>query len=117
MCVHDAYVAGTGILHPALLGLVSLTQLRGEGALAEGELMRYLAEVTWYPTALLPSQGVRWQAVDEHSAKAQLSDGNTQITLTFVFNDNGSIDRVHSASRRRSGPKRSTAVSRLSRWP
>jgi hypothetical protein len=33
VCVHDAYVAGTGILHPALLGLVSLSQLRGEGEL------------------------------------------------------------------------------------
>ena len=30
--VHDAYIAGEGILHPAVLGLVSLTDLRGARA-------------------------------------------------------------------------------------
>ena len=57
--VHDAYVAGTGILHPALLGLFTLIDLRGSGEVARGELMRFFAEAAWYPTALLPSQGVR----------------------------------------------------------
>ena len=32
--------------------------------------MRWFAEALWYPTALLPSQAVRWEAVDDHSAKA-----------------------------------------------
>lgn len=40
--------------------------------LAEGEFMRFFAEAAWYPTALLPSQGVRWQAVDAHTASARL---------------------------------------------
>ena len=40
--------------------------------MAEGELMRFLAEAAWYPTALLPSQGVRWQGADERSAFATL---------------------------------------------
>jgi hypothetical protein len=53
--VHDAYIAGEGILHAALLGLLSMAKLRGTGEVARGELMRFLAEAAWYPTALLPS--------------------------------------------------------------
>ena len=41
------------------------------GEVAQGELMRFFAEAAWYPTALLPSQGVRWQAVDDTSARAR----------------------------------------------
>lgn len=90
--VHDAYVAGEGILHPALLGLFTLIDLRGAGEVAQGELMRFFIEALWYPTALLPSQGVQWQAVDERSAKATLADGPQQITLLFRFNDAGLIE-------------------------
>ncbi|MEO8119564.1 MAG: DUF6544 family protein, partial [Rhodoferax sp.] len=43
--------------------------------LAQGEFVRFFAESAWYPTGLLPSQGVHWDAVDEHSAKATLVDG------------------------------------------
>jgi hypothetical protein len=57
--VHDAYVAGEGILYAALLGLVTVADLRGTPEMAHGELMRFLAEAVWYPTALLHSQGVR----------------------------------------------------------
>jgi hypothetical protein len=63
--VHDAYVAGEGRLHATLLALITLADLRGTREMAEGELMRFLAEAPWYPTALLPSQGVRWEAAGE----------------------------------------------------
>src|SRR3712207_6139748 len=63
--VHDAYVAGEGILHASLLGLFPVVDMRGTSDVAEGELMRFFAEAAWYPTALLPSQGVRWEARSE----------------------------------------------------
>ena len=65
--VHDAYVAGTGILRPTIAGLYPLMHLRGDGEIATGELMRFFAEAAWYPTALLPSAGVEWTAVDDRS--------------------------------------------------
>ncbi len=99
--VHDAYVAGEGILHPAILGLFALMDLRGTGDIAQGELLRYLAEAAWYPTALLPSQGVRWEAVDEHSARATLVDGPLAATLLLRFNDQGLIDSVRAEARAR----------------
>lgn len=99
--VHDAYIDGEGILHATLFGLVSLANLRGTPEIAQGELMRFLAEAAWYPTALLPSQGVHWKAVDDFSANATLKDGETALTLLFRFDENGLIESVHAAARGR----------------
>ncbi len=99
--VHDAYIAGEGILHASLFGLVSLANLRGTPEMAEGELMRFFAEAAWYPTALLPSQGVQWDAVDDSSARATLKDGDTTVTMLFRFNENGLIESVRAEARGR----------------
>ncbi len=92
--VHDAYVAGQGLLHASVFGLVPVAKLHGTPELAEGELMRFLAEAPWFPTALLPSQGIRWDPVDETTANATLTDGTTRVTLTFHFAADGSIASV-----------------------
>lgn len=99
--VHDAYVAGEGILHAAVLGIFTVADLRGTSDVAEGELMRFFAEAAWYPTALLPSQNVRWEAVDAHSARATLVDGKTTLTMLFTFNDQGVIASVRADARGR----------------
>src|SRR6202008_2673629 len=79
--VHDAYVGREGILDAKLLGLVTLAESRGTPEIARAELMRFLAEAAWYPTALLPSQGVQWEAVDDCSARASLVDGAHRVTM------------------------------------
>ena len=99
--VHDAYVTGEGILHPAMLGLLTLVDLRGAGEIAQGELMRFFAEAAWYPTALLPSQGVRWEAMDEHSARATLVDGPLSVTMTFGFDSHGLLTSCRAQARGR----------------
>jgi hypothetical protein len=119
--VHDAYVAGEGLLHPAVLGLVSLTELRGTtpepGGVAEGEFMRWLAEAAWYPTALLPSQGVRWSAVDEHSAQASASDGRVSATLLLRFDAASSlIESVRAEARGRTLGKQVILTPWEGRW-
>jgi hypothetical protein len=97
--VHDAYIAGEGMLHASLFGLISVANLRGTPDMAEGELLRWLAEGAWYPTALLPSQGVQWQAVDDRSATATLKDGATSVTLLFRFNADDMIASMRAAAR------------------
>jgi hypothetical protein len=98
--VHDSYVAGEGILNARLLGL-PLVNLRGTPELARGELMRFLAEAAWYPTALLPSQGVQWTAVDDRRAQATLADHDTHVSLTFGFGADGLIESVRAEDRGR----------------
>ncbi|MEP6876786.1 MAG: DUF6544 family protein [Burkholderiales bacterium] len=97
--VHDSYIAGRGTLHAAMLGLLTVAEVQGEGEIARGELMRYFAEMAWYPTALLPSQGVRWEAVDDRSANATLVDGPITLTLLFRFDEGGLIASVHADAR------------------
>lgn len=99
--VHDAYIAGRGTLHAAMFGLVSVVNVRDTPELARGELMRFLAEAAWYPTSLLPSQGVNWDAVDDHSARATLRDGDIAATLLFRFTEDDLIDSVRADARGR----------------
>lgn len=99
--VHDAYIAGEGILHATLLGLFSLVNLRGTPEMAEGELMRFFAEAAWYPTTLLPSQGVQWEAVDDVSARATLEDKGIVLSMIFYFNAEGLIESVRADARGR----------------
>ena len=97
--VHDSYIAGVGTLHAAMLGVFTVAQLQGGGEIARSELMRYFAEMPWYPTALLPSQGVRWEAADDRSSNATLVDGPISVTLLFRFDDAGLITSVHADAR------------------
>lgn len=99
--VHDAYVEGEGILHATLLGFLTIVNVRGTRAVAEGELLRFFAETAWYPTALLPSQGVQWTAVDDSSAKATLKDGDISLTLLFRFDEAGLIASALAEARAR----------------
>lgn len=99
--VHDAYVAGAGLLHASLLGLVKLAELRDTPEIAQGELQRFLAEAVWYPTVLSPGGDVRWDEIDENTAAATLRDGRTSVSLSFHFNEAGHITRVFSPSRYR----------------
>jgi hypothetical protein len=114
--VHDAYIAGEGRLQPALLGLLPLADLRGGGDIAVGEFMRFFAEAAWYPTALLPSQGVLWEPVDDTTARATLRDGPVAVTLTFRFDGDGLIERVRADARGRTVGKRVVPTPWEGRW-
>ncbi|PIY28527.1 MAG: hypothetical protein CO105_15360 [Comamonadaceae bacterium CG_4_9_14_3_um_filter_60_33] len=97
--VEDSYIAGNGSLYAKLFGLFTVANLHGEGEIARGEFMRHFAESPWYPTALLPSQGVRWEAVDDASASATIVDSPITLTLLFRFNNAGLIASVRSEAR------------------
>ena len=99
--VHDAYVAGEGQLRAAVLGLFSVAHTVPSAALSEAELMRFLAEAVWLPTALLPSQGVVWAAVDAQSATATLQDSGHCVRLLFHFQTDGLVDSVRAEARTR----------------
>lgn len=99
--IHDAYVAGAGMLRGAVFGLIPVVNMPDSPDLQRGEFMRYFMEALWYPTALLPSQGVRWEAVDDRSARATFTDGAITLTLTFRFQDDGLIDFARAEARGR----------------
>lgn len=110
--VHDAYIAGEGILHASFLGLFTVADIKGTPEVAQGELMRFLAEAAWYPTRLLPSQGVTWLAVDASSARATLSDGANKATLLFRFGADGLIAGIRADAR----PRATAGTTVLTPW-
>jgi hypothetical protein len=115
--VHDAYLAGEGILHPAIGGVVALGELHDRGGeVARGELMRFLAEAAWYPTALLPSQGVQWDAIDDRSARATLRDGPLRLALTFRFDAQDAIESVRAEARGRTVKGKAVPTPWEGRW-
>ncbi len=93
--VVDAFIAGEGLLRPTILGLYAMGTLHGTGEIARGELLRHFAESVWFPTALLPSQGVVWQAVDDASAMATMTDVPISVTMLFRFDAEGLVTSVH----------------------
>ena len=95
MRVVDAFIAGEGLLRPTVLGLFAMGTLQGTGEIARGELLRHFAESVWFPTALLPSQGVVWQAVDDTSAQGTMTDGPISVTMLFRFGADGLITAIH----------------------
>ena len=97
--VVDSYITGKGLLRAKVQGFFTMADQRGGGDIARGEFMRWFAEVPWYPTALLPSQGVRWEAVDDHSANATMVDDPLGLTLLFRFNDAGLIASIRAEAR------------------
>jgi hypothetical protein len=99
--VHDTYLLGEGNLHASLLGLFTLANMRTTPELNQGELLRFFAEALWYPTALLPSQGVRWEPIDDNSARATLTDAATTVSAVFQFNADGTISTFRAEARYR----------------
>lgn len=97
--VVDSHVLGQGLLKASIQGLFTVADMQGGGEIARGELMRYFAEAAWYPTALLPSQGVRWDAVDDRSANATLVDGSITLVLLFRFDGAGLIESFRAEAR------------------
>ena len=63
--------------------------------------MRFCIEAPWYPTALLPSQGVVWQGIDAQSATAVFTDAGITVKLRFDFGTNGLINTVLAEERGR----------------
>lgn len=99
--VHDAYIAGEGVLTAKLFGLLTVMKQPSTPELAQGELMRFFAEGAWWPTALLPSRDMLWEAIDDAQASATLNDGTTAVKLVFQFDTQGLISSIRSDGRYR----------------
>lgn len=92
--VRDSYLGGEGAMHARLGGVFPVVNQRGTPEMASSALLRYLAEGAWLPTALLPSAGVRWEAVDDSTARVIRTDGGTTVSMDVHFGPGGEIARI-----------------------
>jgi hypothetical protein len=86
----DVYIDGTGNLKVKLLSLIKIVDAKGRET-DQGELLRWLGEAPLFPTALLPSENLKWEPIDNDSAKVIFTDKNLTIEGVFCFNEEGQI--------------------------
>jgi hypothetical protein len=90
--VRDGYRHGQGTMAAKVLGLFTLVDAGNDDErLAQGALLRFLAESVWQPTALLPDENLKWSPVDERRARATLTDAGVTVSLEFLFNEKGEV--------------------------
>ncbi len=88
----DSYVNGKGRLVMKLWSFIRVVNAYGP-KLDQGELLRYLSEVIWFPTAYL-SEYITWEAVDDSSAKATISYGGITASAILYYDSEGRLIRL-----------------------
>ncbi|HET9985710.1 MAG TPA: DUF6544 family protein [Longimicrobiales bacterium] len=92
--VRDSYIAGEGRMLGRIGGVVPVVGEGGTPEMAAGALARWLGEAAWFPTALLPGENVRWEPVDDSTARATVTDGPTSVSAEFHFGPGGEPTRM-----------------------
>lgn len=97
--VRDSYLRGHGSMEVALAAVVPMVSQHGRPELDAGALHRYLAELVWMPSGLLPGVSVRWEPIDDRSARVVRVDGQTTVALDFRFNAEADVEEIFTTSR------------------
>ncbi len=95
----DRYFRGKGNML-IFLSAIILSDAAGR-EMDISSLLRYLSEAPLFPQALLPSENLKWEAVDSNSAKATLKDRGLEVSGVFHFSDSGEIIRFTTDERYR----------------
>lgn len=85
----DLYQNGRGHMLIKVFGLVAVADARGSDV-DQGAMLRYLAEMCWFPSAAL-REYVQWKQLDSASAEATMSFGGVTASGIFRFNAEGDI--------------------------
>jgi hypothetical protein len=88
--VVDRYGAGEGFLEARLFGLVPVMRTRGQ-ATAEGEAMRYLAELPWVPQAMVANRQLEWRELDAQTVEEATRVGSARVAVRLAFDAAGDI--------------------------
>jgi hypothetical protein len=95
-----SYFNGRGSGHIKLYGAVTLQDVEGPET-DTSMLFRFLSELVWVPTGLLPTKTLRWQDVGPETARAVITDGTTNVVADIHVNTQGQIDRITTTSKYR----------------
>ena len=85
----DMYFEGKGNMLIKLLSTFTLGDAKGR-EMDEASLMRYLNEMMWFPAAYL-NDNIRWEGMDDKSAKATISDKGVTASAILYFNEKGEL--------------------------
>lgn len=83
----DRYMHGQGEMLIKVMSFLKVVDSKGV-EMNQGTLLRYLAEICWVPTAALKDY-IKWEAIDDHHARAIMSYKDVTADGIFEFNDQG----------------------------
>jgi hypothetical protein len=86
----DKFENGEGAMQIKLLSLVKVVNEQNNPQLNNGTALRYLGEISWFPSAALADY-VSWEQVDSLRARATLKVGGQTVEGLFTFNENGDL--------------------------
>lgn len=88
----DKFENGKGEMIIKLLSLIPVAIAKNDNQVNQATLQRYLAEIVWFPTMSL-SPYIKWEAIDEHSARATMEYKGTTGSGVFYFDKIGNFEK------------------------
>lgn len=88
----DLFRDGQGKMQIKLAGIVPVVNIENDPKLNISTLQRFLGEICWFPTAAL-SPYIKWEPIDDYSAKATMFYGETTGSAVFYFDEKGALTK------------------------
>jgi hypothetical protein len=89
----DHYANGSGRVRFWLCGVIPLVQQEGLDV-SRAAIGRLACETIWMPSSLLPQRGVKWEALDDESARATMKIGEETIALDLFIEPDGRLREI-----------------------
>lgn len=89
---YDAYSNGQMEMKAKVMSTLTVVDETETPELNQTSLQRWLLESPLYPSALLPGGPVRWEAIDDTSARAIVTADGYEASLVATFRSDGSLE-------------------------
>lgn len=99
--VVDRFSGGEGALEVKALGFFPIARAAGTPDVARGELMRYLAELSWAPPAILLNRHLGWRELPDGRIIVSASTSATNAEIEFTLDADGRIATAFAPDRPR----------------
>jgi hypothetical protein len=88
----DKFEKGKGEMIIKLFSLIPVAEAKNDKKVNQATLQRYLAEIVWFPSAAL-SQYIKWENIDDYSARATMEYKGTKGSGEFHFDKDGNFEK------------------------
>ena len=93
-----SFAETVGALQVWLLGAFRVSIANGPWV-NKGEAMRYLAELPWFPDAILGNSALRWAEIGQNRVRVSTTVAGEDVSVEFLFNATGDIVDMHAKDR------------------
>lgn len=91
---YDFFANGEMVMKAKILSTVTVVEEFATPKLNQISLRRWLLESALYPQALLPSNSIKWQAIDDNSARVTVSDRGVSASMVAHFDEIGRMTKM-----------------------